>query len=1029
MLSGILLTVHFNAFAERLSVKTYGTPDGLGSSFIVGIIQDSHGFLWICTRDGLSRFDGNKFTTYKTSDGLPVPNTTSILENPDGTFWLTTNGGGVCKLNPEGKIPTPSRPKGSALFTTYSLGDNDISNRANTIYRDREGRIWVGTDDGLFRLEKEGEEEAFKKVPVVIDPLESKEPPVVENILQDSKGDMWVVLLRSGLYRIFKDGRSKHYSARYHSAFAIPSGLIEDRQGRLWLGTSSGLCLVEANSETDDLNVHLYTKKDGLADSYIKSILQTRDGHLWIGTVNGLTEYDGASFRSYDVSNGLGGMLTRLFEDRDGNLWIGSPSNGLMRFARNGFITFGSSDNKSLVDIHNVFEDKAGNMFVVSGNWFVNRISGREVSASRLGMPTSAVLLWLTNAVLRDHVGELWTVTGGMGMFRFADASNIEHIAQTKLKSIYTTKEGLPSNQINHIYEDSRGDIWLHMLGGSSAPLVRWERATEKFHLYTAKDGLPAGTYLSKFYEAPDGTIWLGFSNGRIGRYAQGRFFVSSEPENITRVVVIALFVDSQNRLWIAGASGGVTRIDNPTSDNPTYISYTTAEGLSSDNARCIGEDKWGRIYIGTVRGVDRIDTKTDRIEHFSSADGLSSDFTKLIYRDRQDNLWIGTLNGISKFKPEPPSDTSPPVITISSLRVAGEPYAINELGETEINNLELEAGRNQVEIDFTAPAFRLGETLRFQYRLEGADTDWSVPSDLRTVNYASLSPGSYRFLVRAINGEGIASLKPAAVTFRVLPPFWRRGWFIGLVSLTVALAAFAIVRQRLARRREREQAEAALRQAKEERLRELEQVRRRIAADLHDDIGSNLTRISLLSEVAQRRVDGNNAPVGEQLSNIAGLSRELVDSMSEIVWAINPQKDHLSDLTQKMRHFASDLLTARQIDFRFSATDSDQDIKVGANVRREFFLLFKEGINNIARHSDCTDVEIDFRVEADHLLLTLIDNGKGFDVAKKRAGHGLTSMRERTLALGGRFEIISEPELGTTLKFNIPLALQVAGR
>jgi signal transduction histidine kinase len=232
-------------------------------------------------------------------------------------------------------------------------------------------------------------------------------------------------------------------------------------------------------------------------------------------------------------------------------------------------------------------------------------------------------------------------------------------------------------------------------------------------------------------------------------------------------------------------------------------------------------------------------------------------------------------------------------------------------------------------------------------------------------------------------------------------------------------------VRFRHARQHERRQSEEALRRARDNRLRELEQVRRRIAADLHDDIGSNLTQISLLSEVAQRRLNGAEVPVKEQLSNIAKLSRELIDSMSDIVWAINPKKDYLGDLSQRMRLFASDLLTARNIRFRFLATDFAPDLKAGANIRREFFLIFKEGINNIARHAACTEVEIEFCVEAEHLHLSLTDNGKGFELTEKSQGHGLVSMRERTLALGGVLEIDSQPGEGTTLRLTIPLSSQ----
>jgi len=207
--------------------------------------------------------------------------------------------------------------------------------------------------------------------------------------------------------------------------------------------------------------------------------------------------------------------------------------------------------------------------------------------------------------------------------------------------------------------------------------------------------------------------------------------------------------------------------------------------------------------------------------------------------------------------------------------------------------------------------------------------------------------------------------------------------------------------------------------------LEELERVRKRIATDLHDDIGSSLTRISLLSEVAQRREQSVKTSEVGSLATIAGLSRELVDSMSDIVWAINPERDHLGDLTQRMRHFASDVFAARGIEFRFQFPNVERDIRVGANFRRELFLIFKEAVNNTVRHSECTEAEIEFAVDRNVVRLNFTDNGRGFDVLSKSNGHGLASMRARAEGLGGKLEIGSDQGRGTMLAFVIPLGHQ----
>lgn len=220
----------------------------------------------------------------------------------------------------------------------------------------------------------------------------------------------------------------------------------------------------------------------------------------------------------------------------------------------------------------------------------------------------------------------------------------------------------------------------------------------------------------------------------------------------------------------------------------------------------------------------------------------------------------------------------------------------------------------------------------------------------------------------------------------------------------------------------ERKRAEEALQRSREERLRELERVRRRIATDLHDDIGSSLTQISILSEVLRQRLDGNENGANEPLEMIAGASRELVDAMSDIVWAINPQKDHLSDLTQRMRRFAADSLTARNIRFELLLPEADADIALGANLRREVFLIFKESINNMLKHAQCTQARIELNFDAGHLYLRLRDNGRGFDTAAESEGHGLVSMRDRARGIGGTLEIRAAPKVGTTVVLEVPL-------
>jgi signal transduction histidine kinase len=452
----------------------------------------------------------------------------------------------------------------------------------------------------------------------------------------------------------------------------------------------------------------------------------------------------------------------------------------------------------------------------------------------------------------------------------------------------------------------------------------------------------------------------------------------------------------------------GALRLDDPTNDSLLNLRrYTTADGLTSNLVSTISEDSDGRIYLGTAISVDRIDLETGRVRQYTVADGLVSNEAQSVYRDRHGSIWFGTTDGLSHLIPEADRSTVPPPIFIGGLSVAGVPHPISQLGEVNVVLPELTDSQNQVRVDFFGLDFAPGKVLRYQFKLEGADRDWSAILDQRSVNYANLKFGSYRFLVRAVNADGIASIEPAVVTFTIVPPLWLRWWFIVFMLLLLTITVHLIYRYHT------------------RRLLELERVRTRIATDLHDDIGASLSKIAILSEVAAQ--DGGKPESDGPLTQIADTSRDMVDAMSDIVWAVNPQRDHLSDLTYRMRRFAEDLLDARDIEFTFKVPPHEKDVRLGADMRREVYLIFKECVNNLVKHSRCTRAELEFVIAGATLVINVNDNGAGFDVEGSRknsglGGHGLSSIERRASALGGSFVIKSESEKGTQISLKVPI-------
>jgi signal transduction histidine kinase/sugar lactone lactonase YvrE len=608
---------------------------------------------------------------------------------------------------------------------------------------------------------------------------------------------------------------------------------------------------------------------------------------------------------------------------------------------------------------------------------------------------------------LQGHNREWWVGTGRT-IYRFPPSDNFLSIKTSTPLAIFPTSE-LGAPQTYRLFEDSHGDLWVSNMSGK--PLLRWDRARQTFHDILSEVGLSSVSDLIRsFGEDRSGNIWMGF-NGGLARYRNGSFTVFGPNDGLLPPgAIISIFLDHAGRLWLASARSGLIRIDDPDAARPIFINYTTAQGLSSNSTevfadQLITEDLQGHIYIGTSRGVDQLDPPTGHIKHFTTADGLASGSIKAAFCDRNGVLWFGTSQGLSKFVPGPEdSRAAAPPILIDDLRIAGADRVVSALGETEITVPDLGADQNQLQISFVGLSFQSGDFLRYQYKLEGAESDWSLPAEHRSVNYARLAPGRYRFQVRAINSDGVVSTKPAFITFRILPPVWRRWWFLSAVAIVLLMILYQLYRYRLAS------------------LIEIERVRTRIAIDLYDDIGSNLSLIAVVSDGLRDELQRSNGKITERLSLIANVSHRSVDAMSDIVWAVNPAKDHLQDLTQRMRRFASDAFVARHIDFEFNSPDTEHDVRIRSELRRELFLIFKESINNAARHSACARVDICLEVVGSAIVLQIADNGIGFDPARSIDGNGLVSMRRRAVAIGGTLNIISSPGAGTVVLLKVPV-------
>ncbi len=678
-----------------------------------------------------------------------------------------------------------------------------------------------------------------------------------------------------------------------------------------------------------------------------------------------------------------------------------------MKIATHGFTAYDETDGVSNTLVAAIFEDRNGELYAVGNRAVINRFDGRRFSSIQPVLPdapTAALNRWYYSAI-QDRAGEWWVGTRE-GLHRFGKTDSVDQITGRQAEAIYTTRNGLVGNQILPLYEDLRGDIWFGT--ENKNVLTRWERSTETFHQYTERNGLPASERPHAYSEDRSGNLWIGFDRGGLARYRDGSFVEFTDITGSPKSRINQLYLDLAGRLWIATAVSGLIRVDDPTADHPNLVSYSPAWGHSACEARSVTEDSWGRIYVGTGCGVDRIDPATDRIKHYTTADGLGSNDVGTAFRDSRGTLWFGTRGGISRLVPTEDELAQPPPILIRGVRISGQPYAVSELGSAQIQDVELSPSQNAIEIDYVGLSFAVGGRLQYEYMLEGADVDWNEPTDQNRIIYGNLSPGQYRFQVRALYADGRTSPTPAVMAFTILPPIWQRGWAFALSALLLASLAYAAYRYRL------------------ERLLQVARVRMRIAADLHDDIGAGLSRMVLLSEVLKRE-----ATVDEQasrtLTKIGDTGRELVDSMADIVWSMNPRRDDVRSLVLRVRQFASDLLESKGIDWEFTPPEELENVKISPDVRRHVLSIFKEALHNIVRHSACKSVSLHLQLNEGFLEAEIQDDGCGFKVPRdgstwRCAGAGLMNIQRRAVEMHGKLEIQSSPGTGTRLRLRVPL-------
>ncbi len=805
--------------------------------------------------------------------------------------------------------------------------------------------------------------------------------------------------------------------------------MYEDKNGTLWVGTYYGglneLPMDEQKKSTESAKFNCFRSqgknKNGLSDNSTMAITEDDSGFLWIGTFGGglnRFDYRTKSFiyfmhNNYDENSIADNDIISLYKDKSGIIWIGTHlGEGISRLERKmvKFDLMKSKPNSSsgLNDdvIWSILKDKEGILWIGTYRGGLNRYDEKRKIFEYFKNDPSNLNSLSNNhvrSIAEDKYGNLWVGTYAGGLNRF-DRSNGKF---TRYMNSASDSLSIGGNQIQKIYIDSNSTMWIAVFGGGLNILDLKNQSLSNPVFKKFKNDPSDSTSISDdrvytIYEDRRNDLWVGTFGGGLNRFDRvtrkfERF--RNDPKNpfsLHNNRILCLYEDNTGNFWIGTSGSGLIKFDR---DNKKFISHGAKENIDADVIYGILEDDKNNLWLSTSNGIYKFAYLTGIATHYDLQDGVQSlEFSGGAYfKAVNGEMFFGGINGLNRFFPlQVKDDPFIPPVVITSIKVA------NQFVKGEVDNLTLSYHENFVTFEFSALSYSNPLDNHYSYMLEGFDEDWKdVDAKYRLANYTNLSPGEYIFKVRGANQDRIWNPNETKVYILINPPFWRTWWFIGLAILLISAGIYYLGTMR-------SRSELAI-----------EKLKTKLAADLHDNIGSGLTEISILSELANKEIEiSTNQSVQGKLKNISEVARQLIDSMSDIVWVVNPKRDSLNDLLVRLKDSYSDILSSYGISFKIINLDKLDNVSLPMDYRQNLYLIFKEGINNAIKHSKCKKITLEANVRENVIELTLTDNGIGLNSKNLEYGNGLKNIEARSKDIGGKLKWKSSAEGGTTIRF-----------
>lgn len=960
-------------------VDAWGNDRGLPQSSVISVIQTRDGYLWLGTLNGLVRFDGNHFTVFDQNNtaGLNSDRIVYLFEDSHTNLWVGTDTAGVALVK-DGKIKN------------FQIGRSGHEGRLVSACEDSTGAVWLYTADAHLARYQNGKMDVMD--------LNFPNVGICRMIVAEKSGPLWI----GEDWGLFSFHPGNFHPPSFVIDQMIRGGkldlILAGQHGGMWRLIDGHVQKWDSSQLEKDFGAYPWTTN-------VTSACEDKDGHLIVGTLGqGVFWYDAdGKYQHISKAEGLSSdFVLSLCMDREGNLWVGTDGDGLNRIKRK---FFNPPAGLRPLDAKSTAEDERG------GLWAAFNASGASYWSSNSAQDFAVGRSQTAWSILVDRRQQVWLGTWDEGLFQF----------QTNHFTLAPGAEIL-GRRIFALFEDRSGQLW----DGTQNGLARWDG--QNWKIYTTHDGL-SENIVRAIAEDAAGNFWIGLESGGLNFFKDGKFVSYRAKENgLPGNDISALYADPDGVLWVGTSGHGLARFQNG-----KWTRYSTANGLASDSISYIIEDGGGDLWIGSNMGLMRIQKKS--LDDFANGkinsiacrtygktDGLptlecSSGSQPAAIRAHDGKLWFPTTKGLVSVNPaELKLNLQPPLVKIESVLVDGAKKT-NQLDLAWPESIVIPPGHNQLEIDYTALNFSAPDALRFKYRLEGRETAWTADAGgARVANYSELPPGNYRFHVIAANEDGVPSETGGIVKITVQPQFWQTRWFLFAVIAGFLGIVIAIVRYFSTQKLQRE-----LQSLKQQEA--LEKERARIARDLHDQLGANLTQVTLLGEMAE--ADKNSpAEIESHAQQISQTARETTRSLDEIVWAVNPSNDTLDGLVNYACKYAQEYLALAGLRYRADVPSQLPAIQIPPEVRHNVFLAFKEAVNNVVKHAQASETWIRLRLQPENFILEIEDNGRGIaNQAAPQNRNGLRNMKKRMEDIHGEFSIGSGANGGTIVRLKIPLA------